>query len=110
MLAGRDFNENDTPDSTRVAVVNETFARKFMGGTNPVGKVFNDSEEPDLTYQVVGLVKDTKYYEMREENLPHCLCVFHPEGRTAAGFHAHDSLGRTAAPVDFFHQAARRTR
>jgi putative ABC transport system permease protein len=76
LLAGRDFNENDTPGSTRVAIVNEAFARKFMGGSNPVGKIFNDSEKPDDTYQIVGLVKDTKYYELREDNLPIAFVSF----------------------------------
>jgi putative ABC transport system permease protein len=70
LLAGRDFNQTDTPGSPRAAIVNEAFARKFMNGTNPLGTVFNDSGKPDQTYQIIGLVKDTKYYEMREDDLP----------------------------------------
>jgi hypothetical protein len=34
---GRAFNEGDGPDAQRVAIVNQTFARKFFGGENPVG-------------------------------------------------------------------------
>jgi putative ABC transport system permease protein len=76
LLAGRDFSDNDTPESARVAIVNEAFARKFMGGTNPLGKIFSDSGKPDDTYQIVGLVKDTKYYELREDNLPIAFVSF----------------------------------
>ena len=76
LLAGRDFSDNDTPESTRVAIVNEAFVRKFMGGTNPLGKIFSDSGKPDDTYQIVGMVKDTKYYELREDNLPIAFVSF----------------------------------
>jgi putative ABC transport system permease protein len=67
ILAGRDFTAADTPKSPRVVIVNEAFARKFFAGSNPVGKVFHDAGDPKATYQIVGLVKDTKYYEMRED-------------------------------------------
>ncbi|AXC11509.1 ABC transporter, ATP-binding protein [Acidisarcina polymorpha] len=69
-LAGRDFGEMDTVKSPRVAIVNETFAKLLFGGGNPVGKVFSDSGKPDQTYEVIGLVKDTKYYELREASMP----------------------------------------
>jgi len=67
LLAGRDFNQIDTPKSPRVAIVSEAFARKFFGGANPVGRIFHDTGGPDKTYQIIGLVKDTKYWEMRED-------------------------------------------
>ncbi|QNI34771.1 ABC transporter permease [Alloacidobacterium dinghuense] len=70
MLAGRDFNESDLPNSPRVAIVNETFARKFFAGANPVGKVVDDAGKPDQTYQIVGLVKDMKYHTLREDFKP----------------------------------------
>jgi putative ABC transport system permease protein len=50
--------------------------RKFMGGTNPLGKIFSESGKADDTYQIVGMVKDTKYYELREENLPIAFVSF----------------------------------
>jgi len=70
MLAGRDFNDTDTPTSPRVAIVNEAFAKKFFQDANPVGKVVNDSGEPSKTYQIIGLVKDTKYHSLREDFQP----------------------------------------
>jgi predicted permease len=73
LLAGRDFQASDTKTAPRVAVVNETVARKFFPGTNPVGKTFHagdPSREPGPTFQVVGLVKDSKYESLREATFP----------------------------------------
>jgi putative ABC transport system permease protein len=70
LLVGRDFNQTDTPTSPRAAIVNEAFARKFYGGANPVGKVFHDSGAPEKTYHVVGMVKDSKFYDLRENPVP----------------------------------------
>ena len=41
LLAGRVFTDGDGADSQRVAVVNQTFARKFYAGANPVGRYLN---------------------------------------------------------------------
>ena len=76
LLAGRDFNETDTPKSPLVAIVTETFARKLFGGANPVGKSFSDTEKHVQAYQIVGLVKDTKYYELREDPVPIAFLSF----------------------------------
>ena len=50
--------------------MNQAFARKYYGGTSPVGKVFHDSDMPGKTYQVVGMVKDSKFYDLREDPPP----------------------------------------
>jgi macrolide transport system ATP-binding/permease protein len=41
LLAGRIFTDADGPNAQHVAVVNQAFARKFYGGTNPVGRYIN---------------------------------------------------------------------
>lgn len=41
IVAGRGFTEADGPNTQRVAVVNQAFARKFYGGTSPVGRYIN---------------------------------------------------------------------
>lgn len=72
-LAGRDFNEHDTPTSPKVAIVNEAFAREFAGGANPIGKRFRiegNVGEAEPFYEIVGLVKNTKYESLREEFVP----------------------------------------
>jgi putative ABC transport system permease protein len=73
MIAGRDFNENDTPTSPLVAIVNEQFARSFFPASNSIGKTFEkrqDGGKPNLVYRVVGLVGDTRYRDLREPPVP----------------------------------------
>jgi putative ABC transport system permease protein len=73
LLAGRDFNERDTATTPYVAIVTETFAKKFLKGSNPVGTTFGKIQQegkPDRIYQIVGLVKDTKYFSLREDFTP----------------------------------------
>lgn len=45
LIAGRDFNDSDTLSSPKVAIVNELFASKFFGGSNPVGRTFHRETE-----------------------------------------------------------------
>ncbi|HET9399656.1 MAG TPA: ABC transporter permease [Candidatus Acidoferrales bacterium] len=73
MLAGRDFGAMDTQQSQKVAIVNEMFAKKLLNGENPVGKLVKIKTyvgEPQYTYEIVGLVENTKYGELREDILP----------------------------------------
>jgi predicted permease len=73
LMAGRDFDARDTLGAPKVAVVNEAFARQFFAGANPVGHTFRvegDAGHSDRIYQVVGLARNTKYYELREDFVP----------------------------------------
>jgi putative ABC transport system permease protein len=73
MLAGRDFDDRDTTNSRKVAIVTEQFARKFFEGRSPVGRVFQIEEGAGVErplYEIVGLVKDAKYTNLREEFTP----------------------------------------
>ena len=62
LLRGRTITEQDTPTSTRVAVVNERFAKKFFKDEDPIGKHFgaNDSKHTS-DFEVVGVVEDAQY-------------------------------------------------
>jgi len=73
LLAGRDFDDRDTRTSPPVAVVNEAFVQRFLGGVDALGKVFRSNEEPnypEATYQIVGVIRDTKYEELRDPTPP----------------------------------------
>ena len=76
VLAGRAFDEHDTTNSPSVAIVNETFARELLNGVNPIGRTFRTVAEPgypETVYQIVGVVKDTKYQELRESQQAICF-------------------------------------
>jgi putative ABC transport system permease protein len=69
LLAGRDFNEHDTPNSPNVAIVNEAFIKKFLNGANPIGKrirMETGPGEPETIYEVVGITKDAKYVRLSD--------------------------------------------
>jgi len=73
LLSGRDFNEHDTATSPNVALVNETFLRRYLGNANPIGATVRTGAEPgypEATYEVIGVVKDTKYGNLRQEIPP----------------------------------------
>jgi predicted permease len=73
LVTGREFNDHDTLGAPNVAIVNEIFAKKFFAGANPVGRTFRleaPAGEPEPLYQIVGLVKNTKYYQLREDFVP----------------------------------------
>jgi len=70
LVAGRDFDDRDTPTSPKVAIVNEAFARRIAGNANPVGRRFwveVTPTDPERLYEIVGLVRDTKYRDLRED-------------------------------------------
>lgn len=70
LLAGRDFNSNDTATSPKVAIVNQSFVKKFINGAkDAVGKQFRlwqPPGTPEPYYTVVGVVKDSVYNDMHE--------------------------------------------
>ncbi|HSB12439.1 MAG TPA: ABC transporter permease [Blastocatellia bacterium] len=73
LSAGRDFDERDALNSPRVAIVNESFARQFTNGTNPIGRRFwveATPSDPKTLYEIVGLAKDAKYRDLREDVEP----------------------------------------
>ena len=74
ILTGRDFDDRrDTPMSEKVAIVTESFVKKYFEGQNPIGRAFQIEEgagAPRPLYQIVGVAKDTKYTDLREEFKP----------------------------------------
>jgi len=66
-LRGRLFDERDTPNSTHVAVVNQTFADKYFPNEDPIGKRFGlGPVEQSADYQIVGVVNDIVFRNPRQ--------------------------------------------
>jgi predicted permease len=72
LLAGRDFTEQDVhPDSpsnlaTTAAIINQTMAHRFFGNVSPLGKHFHFVEGNRPPLEIVGVVADSKYNDLRE--------------------------------------------
>ena len=72
LLAGRDFSEADALGSSKVAIVNETFANRFFGSV-PVAlgrRVGTFMDKQPYPYQIVGVVADLHAHSLTKDTLP----------------------------------------
>jgi predicted permease len=71
LLAGRDFTQQDGLSTPEVAIVNETLARRYWPGENPVGKRFKVSGRTGVRQvEVVGLSRDVRQRSLHQEPRP----------------------------------------
>jgi predicted permease len=70
LVAGREFTPSDQMGAPKVAVVNQAFAKKFGVGNDAVGKFMNNTGGDSLDMQIVGLVTNAKYSEVKQETPP----------------------------------------
>ncbi len=72
IIRGREFSATDQAGSPGVAIVNETFARRFWPGQNPIGKrITRDTSGEGGWLEVVGVARDAKYNTLNEDPLPY---------------------------------------
>ena len=69
LLSGREFTRADTMGAPNVAIVNEAFAKKFNLGRDAVGKRMSSGGDK-LDTEIIGLVQDAKYSEVKGEVPP----------------------------------------
>lgn len=84
LLSGREFTDSDRQGAARVAMVNEAFARKFNLGKDVIGKFMSRNGNDTLNIQIVGLVKDAAYSEVKDEIPPLFFSPWRQEARTGA--------------------------
>jgi predicted permease len=86
LLAGRDFTRADRLGAPKVAIVNEAFARKFNLAPDVVGKRMSSGGGPDSTLdmEIVGLVKDAKYSEVKAPVPPLFLQPYRQDERVGS--------------------------
>jgi predicted permease len=109
LAAGRDFNDRDTIQSPRVAIINEAFAKKLGLGANPIGARFwreATPSEPEELNLIVGLVKDTKYSGIRRPFEPIAYLAL---SQDKDADNTMQVLVRSTLPIDAVEQAIRRT-
>jgi predicted permease len=106
VLAGRDFRMSDGQGAPMVCIVNEKFAKRFFKDGNALGRHVGMGGDPGtkLNIEIVGIVGDTKYENMREE-IP--LEVYQPSHQTefVVGMMAYL---RTSRPPEQIFSSARR--
>jgi hypothetical protein len=67
---GRGLTERDTDKAPKVVVINETAARKYFPGENPVGRHFGSRPETAGELEIVGVIRDAKYNSIRDAAPP----------------------------------------
>ncbi len=75
LMSGREFTPADVQDSPKVAIVNEAFTKKFKLGRDAVGKHMAQGDKGPLDIEIVGVVQNAKYSEVKQEIPP---LVFRP--------------------------------
>ena len=81
LLRGRYFSMQDGPAGTRVAIVNNAFARAFLPGEDPIGKVFRRGSD-STGYTIVGVIGDTRRQDLTREAVPE---IFWPHSQRPWG-------------------------
>jgi hypothetical protein len=79
LVAGREFDDHDSEHAARVAIVNQTFARRYFPGRNPIGRRLG---APQLDTEIVGLVRDAHTQTLHEPAVP--MIYFPIDQRPAA--------------------------
>jgi predicted permease len=99
LLSGRTLSAQDDVRTPKVAVVNETFARMYFHGENPVGKRFSYDDEKPNDIEIVGLARDAKYTSQRDETQP---TAYQSWAQSARGMgYATFEVRTTGAPGSF---------
>ena len=81
MISGRDFRAQDV--SPGAAIVNETFAKTYFPGQDPVGRTFQRGVN-DSANTIVGVTADVPYHDLREPNRPIFYVPFNPVDQSSA--------------------------
>src|SRR5262249_49105332 len=70
IVAGRGFTEQDRAGAPGVVIINETMARRFFPGENPLGKIMRlGTGAPPL--EIIGVARDIKHHDLTEAPIPH---------------------------------------
>ena len=105
VVSGRDFTDADRAGAERVAIVNRTFARKFLDGANPLGRVVRQLQGPPnhapMEWHIIGVTSDAVYASLRAPVPPTMYLAFNQidEDLLAVAAPAFASLSVRAAAV-----------
>jgi len=101
ILRGRAFTANDKADSTRVAIVNEEFAKKYWPNQDAVGKKIRLEDAKGPLFQIVGVAKTAKYIFVAEPPQPFVYFAFtqHPQTSMSILVETYGDPAAMTAPI-----------
>ncbi len=87
LTRGRDFSVRDTKDAPGVVIVNERMARRFWPGQDAVGKRLSIAGTKGPYLEVVGVAKDSKYYDLQEQPISYMYLPYKQNYESHATLH-----------------------
>ena len=84
ILLGRPLSDRDDKGAPRVALINEAAVRAFFPGENPLGRRFGSRPNDPQPIEIVGVVKDAKYSDLREAPPPTMYVTYTQAPRAVA--------------------------
>ena len=70
LVDGRDFLGQTNESSRQIAIVNQAFVKQFFNGVNPLRRTFETGEDDRGSTEIVGIVNDAAYRNLRDPILP----------------------------------------
>ena len=86
LVMGRGITARDDGDAPKVAVVNQAAARKLFGTDNPIGRTLQLGVRNATPYEVVGVARDAKYRDIRQQIPPTAYLAFRQDRGSQANF------------------------
>jgi predicted permease len=97
LIEGRDFNDADSQTSAKVAIVNQTFAERYLQKRNPIAHQLRRDGEKE-TYTIIGVAANSRYTGVRESLRP---IAYFPYTQVAGVGTLHVELHTTGNPAAF---------
>lgn len=87
LLSGREFTDRDRKGAPQVAIVNETLVRDLFQNTNPIGQRLRVLSRQPSSWEIVGVVKDSKYRSLGEDSMPYVFLPYLQSPQPAMALH-----------------------
>src|SRR5207237_434657 len=106
LAAGRGFTERDTKDAPKVAVINESAARMYFPTESPLGRRFGSTLEDSGQIEIVGILRDAKYNNIREA-VPPTMYTPYQQGYSGTATFEVRTIGDPLAVIPAVREAVR---
>ncbi len=107
MRVGRTFTDRDDAKAPKVAIINETAARKYFANENPIGQHIGSNLEQAGQIEIVGILRDAKYDSVRDEAPPTMYVPYLQRPLQGAVFHVR-TAGDPAGAIGVIRDAMRK--
>ncbi len=91
ILSGREFTDQDREGAPRVAIVNETLVRELFPNGNPIGQRLRVLTRQPSSWEIIGVVKDSKYRSLAEDPTPYIFLPYLQNPQPAMALHVRAS-------------------